>query len=467
MQPLDLVVLTDTHYYSKKNWVDGDPDAFAPPREQLFRRGSEEILRHVFDTLCRPGEPEILLISGDLTNNGEVTSHEEIRALLRGLKARGKRVFVTTATHDFRGEGVSYGFDRHGQKVDVPAFSREDLRAFYREFGHDEAVSVEEKTMSYAVELTDEYRLLALNDDRGYDHAGFTQECFDWICAQAQAAREKGQFLLAMTHHPVLSPSPLYRLIAPGDLLEDGEHRAQQFADLGIPVMFTGHSHIHNISCIHSARGNPFYDVSTSALAGFPPNYRHVRFDPDRREVRITTTTVESVPGLALDGMTLAAFTEKQFLGVVTDILDAAENDYETFIRLADGFSLRETQARKLRGVIRPAAKWLNALTFGKVWRWTRRTNGVTRAQIRPLQNRRVVPFAVQMAANLYRGDAATPTDSVEYRIADALFARLDHLAVPFVAKLRARGIDSIRGTLLPLLHNDGLPDADCTIRLP
>ena len=79
MNPLDVVILTDTHYYSKKNWVDGDPFAFPPAREQLFRRGSEEILRHVFDELCKEGMPEIVLISGDLTNNGEVTSHEEMR----------------------------------------------------------------------------------------------------------------------------------------------------------------------------------------------------------------------------------------------------------------------------------------------------------------------------------------------------------------------------------------------------
>ncbi len=464
MQPLDLFVLTDTHYYSKKNWVDGDPYAFPPAREQLFRRGSEEILKYVFDCLCAPSTPEIVLISGDLTNNGEVTSHEEVRELLRSLKARGKRVFVTTATHDYRGEGKSYGFDKDNNKVDVPAFVRDDLRAFYREFGMDEAVSVHESTMCYAVELTEEYRLLALNDDKGYDHAGFTEECFDWIRAQCAEARSKGQFLIAMTHHPVLSPSPLYRLIAPGDLLEDGENRAKQFADLGVPVMFTGHSHIHNVSAVTSDAGNTFYDVSTSALAGFPPNYRRVRFDPDNRTASVATITVEDVPGLDLGGMTLSAFTEKQFLGVVTDILESAEKDYETFIRLADGFSLREPKARKLKKVIRPAAKWLNGLTFGKVWKWTKRTNGVTKAEIQPMWERKVVPFAVGLAANLYRGDADLPKDGVEYRVASALLAKVDRLAKPVLPKLASKGVDSISEMALPLLHNDGLKDNDLDI---
>ena len=466
MKPLDLVILTDTHYYSKKNWVDGDPYAFPPAREQLFRRGSEEILRHVFDVLCADGMPEIVLISGDLTNNGEITSHEEVRELLRALKARGKRVFVTTATHDYRGEGKSYGFDKNNQRVDVPAFQRDDLREFYREFGMNEAVSVHEPTMCYAVDLTDEYRLLALNDDKGYDHAGFTDECFDWIRAQAQEAKQKGQFLIAMTHHPVLTPSPLYRLIASGDLLENGETRAKQFADLGVPVMFTGHSHIHNITSVTSDSGNTFYDISTSALVGFPPNYRTVRFDPDNGIVGIQTTTVDHVPGLDTGGLTLSAFTEKQFLGTVGDILDSAENDYPTFQKLADGFSLRPDKSAKLKWIIRPAAKYINRMTFGKVWRWTKRDNGVSKAEIQLLRDKKVVPFAVHMVANLYRGDADLPKESVEYRIASAFFRKLDHLTKPLSGKLQSAGIDKLSSALLPLLHNDGLPDADYTIRL-
>lgn len=466
MKTLDVIVLTDTHYYSKKNWVDGDPYAFPPAREQLYRRGSEEIIRHVFDSICAEGEPEIVLISGDLTNNGEVTSHEEMRELLRGLKQRGKRVYVTTATHDYRGEGVSYGFDSRNQKVDVPAFVREDLREFYREFGRDEAVSVHEPTMSYAVDLTDEYRLLALNDDKGYDHAGFTDECFDWIRAQIEDARAKGMFVLAMTHHPVLSPSPLYRLIASGDMLENGEARAKAFADLGVPVMLTGHSHIHNISSIRSESGNIFYDVSTSATVGFPPNYRLLHLDPDNRSVGVRTRTVDEVPGLDTQGMTLAAFTEKQFLGTVGDILTSAEHDYPTFIRLADGFSLREPQAKKLKWIIQPAARMVNGLTFGRIWTLLGgRRSGVSRGEIAPIRWNKVVPFAMQMAANLFRGDPAYDTDSAEYRLAEALFLRIDKLARPFAAKLRSAGIESISALLLPLLHKNGLPDGDCTIR--
>ena len=89
---------------------------------------------------------------------------------------------------------------------------------------------------------------------------------------------------------------------------------------------------------------------------------------------------------------------------------------------------------------------------------------GISRGEIAPIRWEKVVPFAMQMAANLFRGDPAFDTDSVQYRLAKAFFARLDKLSKPFASKLKGAGIESISGLLLPLLHKEGLPDGDCTI---
>lgn len=85
MQKLSVTVISDPHYYSKRNWAGGDPFQFAPKRNQLYKEGSEEILKHVFNEICQDNEEQIVLINGDLTNNGEITSHEEMRALLQHL----------------------------------------------------------------------------------------------------------------------------------------------------------------------------------------------------------------------------------------------------------------------------------------------------------------------------------------------------------------------------------------------
>lgn len=465
MKPLSVTVITDTHYYSKKNWVDGDPYKFPPKREQQYRRGSEEIIKYVFDEICREGEPEIVLISGDLTNNGENTSHEEIRELLRQLKSKGKRVYVTTATHDYRGEGVSYGYNDKNEEVEVPAFSREQLYDYYFEFGMNEAISIHMPSMCYSISLNDEYRLLALNDDHGKDHSGYSDDCWKWIENQAEEAKKAGQVIVAMTHHPILAPSPLYKIIGAHDVQEDGVETAKRFADLGVFCMFTGHSHIHNISSVTSDSGNIFYDVSTSALVGFPPYYRHATFNPDNKSVSVTSTLVENVPGLYTDGLSLSDFCERQFLGTVEDILNAAENDYEKFILLANGFSLRREKAEKLKPIIRPAAKYLNHINFGRVWRFTRIHNNVSSKEIKPIKDKMVVPFAIGVVANLFRGDANLDVNSADYRVAVGFLKWLELITKPFAGKLKSVGIESITGLILPLLHKDGLPDANAELK--
>ena len=108
------------------------------------------------------------------------------------------------------------GFRRDGRlcgrrKGQAPALHREELWELYRPFGPDEAIAVHRESMSYIVQLAEGYRLFALNDDsNGAGKSGFSEECFAWIAEQARKAREEGQFIIAMTHHPCC---PLRRFI--------------------------------------------------------------------------------------------------------------------------------------------------------------------------------------------------------------------------------------------------------------
>lgn len=88
---LNFTVISDTHYYSKKNYVDGFDKSKKQKSDQLFFSASEEIVNHTFKSLCENDTPDIILISGDLTYNGEKTSHEEMKTALKKLKQNGKR----------------------------------------------------------------------------------------------------------------------------------------------------------------------------------------------------------------------------------------------------------------------------------------------------------------------------------------------------------------------------------------
>lgn len=463
-KPLSITVISDPHYYSKKNWVDGNPFDYPPKNEQLYLRGSEEIIKAVFDEIAADESQQIVLISGDLTNNGEITSHDEMRSLLLKLKESGTRIYVTTATHDYSKDGKSYGFDKNNNMVDVPAPAREKLYDYYREFGMDEALSVHMPSMSYVAQLADGYRLLALNDDYGDPHCGYSDECFEWIKEQVELAHRENQYIVAMTHHPILAASKFFQLIAPNDMLDKHELRYRQFADMGINCVFTGHSHIHNISSAETEKGNIFYDVSTAALTGFPPAYRKALFYPDERKIEIKTVFVDNVPDLDTENMSLTEYTKKLFLGSISDALYYAQHDYEKFVSFAIGMSVSPEKSYKLKPIIRTLSRFLNNLTFGKVWHLTRFSNGVKKEKVQQIFNKPAVPFIIDIVSNLYKGDANLDKSSPEYKIAESVVKTADKLAKPFSKKLRDIGIESFCDIVLPLMHKDGIGDANAEL---
>lgn len=465
MKSLKFTVLTDTHYYSKRNWIAGNYDDFPPESGQLLTKYSEEIVKSTFDKLCENDESNIVLISGDLTNNGEITSHEEMRDALKVLKSRGKKVYVITATHDYNdGFMPAFGRDENNKPVRVPELEREELMNYYGEFGYNDAISVHEESFSYVAQLTDGYRLLALNDDYGNPHCGYSDDCFEWIKQQVKKAYDDGQFMIAMTHHPVIAPSVFYKIIGANDMLDCYEVRAKQFADMGLPFILTGHSHVHNISSITTENGNTLYDISTGALTGFPPAYREIEILPDERKIDVKSIFVDDVSGFDTEGLTLTEYTKKHFLGSIVRALSDAENNYTGFQDFAVGMSISKEVTSKYKFIFQKAAKFLNHLTFGKVRKFVRFSSKVSADEIKPIYDKKVVPFAIDVVANLYKGDGNIEKSSAEYKIAESVLKKFDKLSKPFSKKLKKIGLENISSAVLPLMHKDGIGDADAVL---
>ena len=293
-EPLKIQFITDVHYYSRKNGTEGEAYEKEEAKSQQVIKDSDLVIKKGFDMLCEDNSTDIVVLAGDTTRNGEYTSHEGIIDLLHDLQKRGKRVYVITATHDYRGEGFGRGFE--GDKViDVPAVKdRADLWDMYYDFGPKEAIASHRASMSYVVQLAPGYRLFALNDDynlKGENGggSGFSDDCMAWIMEQLEDAKKNDQYVIAMTHHPMISPSPFYSIIGSGDMQKDHEKTRQIFADAGLNCMLTGHTHVHDIGYITTEKGNRFYDIAVAGVASSPAVTADIRPSPStRRTPRLT-----------------------------------------------------------------------------------------------------------------------------------------------------------------------------------
>ncbi len=470
--PLKIQFITDLHYYSRKGGTEGTAYEKAEAKSQKIIKDSDLVIKAGFDILCEDTSTDIIVLAGDTTKDGEIESHKEFIEMLRDLKKRGKRVYVITATHDYREGGVTDGYDGD-KKIQVPAVeNRHDLWDMYYEFGPEEAIATFEKSLCYVVQLAPGYRLFALNDDTNEKEdgrgSGYSDECMQWIMEQLEDAKKNDQYVIAMTHHPMISPSPFYQIIGGGNMQKNHEVTREIFADNGLHCMLTGHTHVHDISVVTTEKGNKFYDIACGAMLGCPPVMRNVTFDPANGEIRTDTIIIKDVPGLDTKGQPFDKYMKNFFFGMIREVITAAATDIDHLAEMTDAFSVPGEKVKKLGWIIKPIAKFINKLTFKKIWRLCKKESGLKKKDIADIADNRVVDFIIELIQNLYCGDSPYTPDTREYKIACGFLNVIDaflntiHLSIGKFIK----GAESVRSLIEPLLWNSGPCDAEATLKI-
>ncbi|MDE6155852.1 MAG: hypothetical protein K2F67_05375, partial [Eubacterium sp.] len=226
----------------------------------------------------------------------------------------------------------------------VEVMKSNDLPEFYKDFGPDDAISkftTHIGTCSYVVQLADNVRLLALNDDKNSDnHAGFTDAHFAWIEQQINKAYEDNCLIIGMEHH-LLMPhiSPL--ITGGGTCVANRRYVASRLADTGLRYMFVGHSHIQNTTDFTSEKGNTLTEVNVGSLVGYPAPIVHVTVHEDMT----LSYEVEHLEEFMLDGKTVDAqkFLKNHALALIHRLLDSPNKQ-----ELADRLSALQMNGGKI-----------------------------------------------------------------------------------------------------------------------
>lgn len=470
-EPLKIQFITDVHYYSRKNGTEGKAYDKAESKSQMIIKDSDLVIKAGFDMLAADTSTDIVILAGDTTRNGEIDSHKEFIEMLYDLKAKGKRVYVITATHDFRPGGVTEGY-KGDDKIEVPAVDdRQELWDMYYDFGPSEAISTHRESLSYVVQLAPGYRLFALNDDtnfkpEGEQGSGYSDDCMNWIMEQLRDAQENDQYVIAMTHHPMISPSPFYKIIGGGNMQRNHETTREIFADAGLHCMLTGHTHVHDISYITTPKGNRFYDVACGALIGCPPVMRNVTFDPKNAKIDVETVTITEVAGFDTNGKPFDEYMKGFFFGMIKEVLWAMGYDIDRLAEMSDAFSIPGEKIKKLGWILKPVGKFLDKLTFKKIWRMCKKECTLKKSDIADIADNKVIDFILELVQNLYCGDSPYGPDTREYKLTCAFLNVIDsfldtiHLSIGKFIK----GATSVRSLIEPLLWNSGYCDAKATL---
>ncbi|MCD8343024.1 MAG: metallophosphoesterase [Oscillospiraceae bacterium] len=278
-----IAVISDDHLYDTTLGASGSAfEAYLAGDRKLLAE-SEAILDSALATIAESGV-DYLLISGDLTKDGERQNHELLAEKLAAFEAEtGISVFVTNGNHDIsNSNAVSFDGDTTTR---VETIDTDDFRTIYADFGYSEAVAVDTNSLSYAVNLGDDYRLIVIdsckyNDDKdnpsqetGGEIAAATMT---WVLAQIKAAVKDGRRPIGMMHHGLVSHTDIEPEMFSEYLVDDYESVAATLADAGLNLVFTGHFHSQDVAVTTTASGSTLYDVETGSLVTSPCPIRYV-----------------------------------------------------------------------------------------------------------------------------------------------------------------------------------------------
>lgn len=242
-----------------------------------------------------------LLICGDLTNHGERGSHLELIRKLTSLKQKGIRIYVIPGNHDVNiPDAKAYVGDESSPTQTVSA---KEFAELYAPFGYSGAIRRDSASLSYLSALTDSLWLLSLDSNRYNEYTATSisggrllPQTVQWAMDILSEARSKNITVLGMMHHGLVEHMPYQATFFPNYLVEDWKKLAAEFADAGMPVVFTGHFHANDISSLTSANGNTVYDVETGSLSQYPLPYRLIEIDGNT--LTIDSHFIQSVEGV-------------------------------------------------------------------------------------------------------------------------------------------------------------------------
>ena len=293
-----LLVFSDPHYFDPSLGTSGTAfDAYLASDRKLIAQ-SDAIMRAMVAQV-EAQNPQVVLVSGDLTKDGEQLSHQSMAALLAQMKTGGRKVFVVPGNHDIQNGGASsYLGDT---ATPVPAISAADFAAIYKDMGFSDAIARDNNSLSYVAELVPGLWLLALDsciygDVRGpmQSSGRFLDGTKAWIQVELDEAKRRGVRVIAMMHHGALEHFAMQAVIFPEFVINDRDAVAGLLSNGGVGAILTGHFHANDIT-----RGTPsssaksVYDIETGSAVTYPCPYRLIDVLDD--VLTITTQHITSI----------------------------------------------------------------------------------------------------------------------------------------------------------------------------
>lgn len=311
---LRIAVMSDLHYLSPDMIADTEDFEHAFNSDRKLLKESSSVLHEMLERV-RADKPDILLVSGDLTKDGEQECHAALAKQLQQLQqdVPGLKIYVINGNHDIRNYNAKNFNTADGKAVPATRTEPEDFKQIY-DFVYSDPTVIATFTpaegnkaggLSYVARPVEGLTVIAMDtcryssdntsngDDEHETSGAISADLEKWVIEQTAAAKARGDLVIGLEHHGLVPHFDVQPTILPMYLVNGYERIAQEYADAGMSVVFTGHMHAVDIAAMTTKVGNTFYDIETGSALTYPCPIRFV--DLRRSTVGGETNTYMSV----------------------------------------------------------------------------------------------------------------------------------------------------------------------------
>jgi Predicted phosphohydrolases len=271
-----FAVLSDIHLYDCALGTCGSAFASCLASDEKLLPESGELLEAAVQKILTSGV-QFVLVPGDLTKDGECSSHRRAAQILSRLTKAGIRVYVVPGNHDvdnpraFRYAG--------SQTASVPCVTAAEFAEIYGGCGYADAILRDPNSLSYVVQPVKGLWIAALdtcrycdNQPDGYETVGgrLTRAQTDWLTQVLERAQRTGNAVFVLAHHGLVEHWNGQRLLHPDYLVDHYAEIGRLLASWNVRLAFTGHYHAQDITTADFGTCGTLTDIETGALVTPP-----------------------------------------------------------------------------------------------------------------------------------------------------------------------------------------------------
>lgn len=294
-----FAVISDVHVYDPALGWSGSAFEKVMYSDRKLLLDSIDLLDYAIDEIITSGV-SFVIISGDLTKDGELVNHMIMAHKLGRLIDAGISAYVVPGNHDINNPEA---FKFIGDNTElVQTVSMDDYTRIYGRFGYDSALMRDTYSVSYVAEPVQGLWLLAIDacrykenvpGDHPHVSGKISQMTADWIASVLREANDKNKAVMVLMHHGVVEHWEGQAKLHPMYLIDDYKNFGKFLSSWNVRLAFTGHYHAQDITRA-DFNGKFIYDIETGSLVTAPCPIRYLQIKDNTVHIR-TETIVDKI----------------------------------------------------------------------------------------------------------------------------------------------------------------------------